>query len=166
MGDSGWLSDEQQRAWRSFVSMHTALLTRLNAHLQDEGGLSSPDHQILVALSEAPRGRARATALGRETGWEKSRLSHHLSRMERRGLLRREASAEDSRYADVVLTDTGRAAIEAAAPRHVAHVREWFVDAMTPEQLAAFGDLCDAVAAKVRTPADGPCRIGFEPTGA
>lgn len=160
MSDSVWLTEDQQRAWRSYLALHKTLIPGLNAHLQSDSGLSPSDYPILVALSEAPAGRARAAALGRETGWEKSRLSHHLDRMEKRGLLCREECAQDTRYSDIVLTSAGRAAIEAAAPRHAAHVREWFVEAMTPDQLTAFGEMCEAIAGRVRTPSDAPCPVG------
>lgn len=139
--------------------MQTALVGRLSARLQQDSALSSADYSVLVALSEAPGGRARAVALSRETGWEKSRLSHHLSRMEQRGLLRRQECQESSRYCDIVLTDAGGTAIEAAAPCHVAHIRKWFIDAMTPEQLTAFGAICEAVVARANASADDPCRI-------
>ena len=160
MSDSGWLSVGQQQAWRGFIAMQTTLVGRLTAHLQKDSALSSADYSVLVALSEAPGGRARAVTLSKETGWEKSRLSHHLNRMEQRGLLRRQECPEDSRYSDIVLTDAGRSAIETAAPCHVAHVRKWFIDAMTPEQLTAFGTICEAVLARVNESADEPCRIG------
>jgi DNA-binding MarR family transcriptional regulator len=159
MSDAVWLTNDQQRAWRSFVAMRATLNSRLVAHLQAESGLSDADYPILVALSEAPGGKARAAELSRETGWEKSRLSHQLTRMEQKGFLRRTPCAEDSRYSDIVLTDEGRAAIEAAAPRHVAHVREWFVDAMTPEQLTEFGRICDAVLARLEASPDNPCPV-------
>jgi DNA-binding MarR family transcriptional regulator len=66
-----------------------------------------------------------------------------------RGLVRRESCATDSRGAFVVMTAAGRKAIEAAAPRHVEHVRKWFIDSLTPEQLDALADISDAVMAKL-----------------
>ena len=146
-----WLSDREQRAWRSFMSMQARLRGNLARQLQRDSGLSDADYEILVNLSEAPGQRLRAYQLGESTNWEKSRLSHHLTRMERRGLVRRERCAEDPRYADVILTPDGRTAIEEAAPRHVANVREWFVDVLTPEQLDLFAAACDAVMAKLES---------------
>ncbi|BBZ26867.1 hypothetical protein MMAD_11620 [Mycolicibacterium madagascariense] len=117
-------------------------------HLQQEFGLSGPDFEVLVNLSEAPGERLRAFELGRATQWEKSRMSHHLSRMEKRGLVRREAS--DARYPDVVLTDAGRDAIAAAAPANAARVRELFVDVVGPERLAVIGAASDDVVAAIQ----------------
>jgi DNA-binding MarR family transcriptional regulator len=152
-----WLSDPQQRAWRAFIGMQARLRASIARQLQRESGLSEADYEVLVNLSEADGQRLRAYQLGASTGWEKSRLSHHLTRMEGRGLVRREPCAHDPRYADVILTEAGRSAIQDAAPRHVAHVRQWFVDAMTPDQLDAFATACEAVLAKLDADGTDPC---------
>jgi DNA-binding MarR family transcriptional regulator len=102
---------------------------------------------VLVQLSEAPGGRLRAFELGGLTQWEKSRLSHHITRMADRGLVRRESCPTDNRGAFVVMTAAGRKAIEAAAPLHVEHVRRLFIDSLTPEQLDALAEISDAVLA-------------------
>jgi DNA-binding MarR family transcriptional regulator len=139
-----WLDDREQRAWRSFMGSMERLKAAIARELQRDSGLSGPDYSVLVQLSEAPDQRLRAYELGAATGWEKSRLSHHLTRMEQRGLVTR-AQCADSRYFDIVLTEQGRATIEEAAPRHAGHVREWFVEALTPEQLDALTEACDAI---------------------
>jgi DNA-binding MarR family transcriptional regulator len=157
-----WLSEREQRAWRSYVGSQSLLKAALARELQRDSGLSEADFEMLVLLSEASGRRLRAFELGAAAGWEKSRLSHHLTRMEQRGLITREQCA-DSRYFDIVLTDHGLDVIQAAAPRHVAHVREWFVAALTPEQLDTLAEACDAVSAQVCPPAD--CRPCAEPPG-
>jgi DNA-binding MarR family transcriptional regulator len=145
VSDDPWLSASEQRVWRSFLAMQRQLSTHLYQHLQREFGLSGSDYEILVNLSEAPTGRMRAFELGEATDWEKSRMSHHLTRMAQRGLVRREPCAEDSRYADIVLTDEGRAAIAEAAPYHAANVRAWFIDAVGKERLEVLEDASEAV---------------------
>ena len=100
------LTEDEQREWRRFVVMQNRLMAQLAAHLQAEGGLSVPDYEVLVHLSEAVDGRMRSTDLIERTCWEKSRLSHHLTRMEKRGLITREIRADDLRYSDVVITAT------------------------------------------------------------
>ncbi|MDR7279057.1 MarR family winged helix-turn-helix transcriptional regulator [Catenuloplanes atrovinosus] len=144
-----WLTDDEQRDWRRFVTMQSRLMAQLAAHMQAEGGMSVPDYEVLVHLTEAPGGRMRSTDLLELTCWEKSRLSHHLTRMEKRGFVTRETRPDDLRYSDVVITAEGRAAIEAAAPMHVTHVRSWFVDALTAEELATFAALCDKVTTRL-----------------
>jgi DNA-binding MarR family transcriptional regulator len=144
-----WLDDRQQCTWRRFVAVQRRLPARLGQHLQRDSGLSTADYEILVHLSESPRGRMRAFEIGQATRWEKSRLSHHLTRMVQRGLVERQACDKDTRYADIVLTEAGREAIEQAAGLHVAHVRRYFVDALTPEQLDALDSICGAVLARL-----------------
>jgi DNA-binding MarR family transcriptional regulator len=144
-----WLDDKQQSTWRRFVAVQRLLPARLGQHLQRDSGLSPADYEILVSLSESGQGRMRAFEIGRATQWEKSRLSHHLTRMAQRGLIERQTRAADSRYADIVLTEAGRAAIQHAAARHVAHVRRYVVDALSADQLAALDEICGAVLARL-----------------
>ncbi len=136
--------------------MQRRLSGRVARELQRETGLSGADYEVLVNLSEAPEGRLRAFQLGMVTGWEKSRLSHHITRMEDRALVRRASCPTDNRGAYVVLTAEGRKAIEAAAPLHVEHVRRWFVDALTADQLDALADISDAILAELGDDPD-PC---------
>lgn len=147
MGDEGprWLDEREQRAWRSLLDLQEALGRTLERQLQRETGLSTADYGVLVHLSEAPEQRLRHFELGQALQWEKSRLSHHLRRMVDRGLIERQSCPEDNRGGFVALTPAGRAAIAAAAPRHVAHVRQRFVDRLTPEQLDVLVAIHDAV---------------------
>jgi DNA-binding MarR family transcriptional regulator len=104
-----------------------------------------------VALTDECRGgRVRAFELANDLQWEKSRLSHHLARMEKRGLLTRDGCTEDGRGQVVVVTPAGRRALEGAAPAHVAAVRELFLDALTPDQVEALAAISDAAMARVR----------------
>ncbi len=137
-----WLEDSEQQVWRSFLTVQSRLTAHLGRQLQATCALSLADFEVLVALSDVPTGRRRAFELGRLLEWEKSRLSHHLTRMERRGLVTREGCGTDRRGAYVVLTPEGRAAIEAAAPGHVEEVRRIVFDVLAPEQVAALGQIC------------------------
>lgn len=132
-------------AWRDFIETTETLRTRLAARLQTDTGLSTGDYTVLLALSEAPGQRLRSSELATTIEWERSRLSHHLARMERRGLIRREECAADSRGAEVVLVPAGAEAFHAATVPHLRAVRELFVDALTPEQIAAAGEIATAL---------------------
>jgi DNA-binding MarR family transcriptional regulator len=157
VADQRWLSDDEQQAWRSYVQMVHMLERHLAQHLQREFGLSESDFEILVNLSESPSGRMRAFELGRATQWEKSRLSHHLSRMEKRGLIRREAS--DARYPDIVLTEAGWEAIKAGAPANAERVRTLFVDVLGPDRLATLREASDDVLAAIRAHQRADCPL-------
>src|SRR5919112_1306317 len=122
--DSPWLDDDQQRLWRRWVALSSELPAALHRQLQADSGLSLQDFEVLVRLTEVPDGRARVTDLANAAGWERSRLSHHIKRMQGRGLVQRQECCDDGRGAFVVLTPAGRTAIERAAPGHVRTVRE------------------------------------------
>jgi DNA-binding MarR family transcriptional regulator len=147
MPDGPWLSAEEQQAWRSYVLMRRTLETHLARKMQQECGLSPSDFEILVNLSESLTGRMRAVELGAATQWEKSRISHHLRRMEKRGLIRRQDG--DARYPDIVITDIGREAIRACAPANAARVRALFVDVLGPDRLTMLRQACEDVVAAV-----------------
>jgi DNA-binding MarR family transcriptional regulator len=128
---------EELKVWREFIETIEALRSEIASRLLAETSLSAGDYSVLLALSEAPGQRMRSSELAAAITWERSRLSHHLGRMERRGLIRRDECAADSRGAEVVLTTTGAAAFNGATIPHLRAVRELFVDAFTPEQLDA-----------------------------
>ena len=140
-----WLSDTQQDAWRSLLRMTAQLDAHLNRQLQDSSGLSKADYDVLVPLSEAPDARLRVFEVAAALCWEQSRLSHHLGRMQKRGLVQREGCASDRRGAHVVLTAAGRAAIERAAPSHAETVLSLVFDGATAEQVAALTELAEQV---------------------
>ncbi|WP_155368435.1 MarR family winged helix-turn-helix transcriptional regulator [Catellatospora vulcania] len=138
---------EELRIWRDFIETSEGLRSQLTARLQSESSLSSGDYAVLLALSEAEGHRMRSSDLAAHIDWERSRLSHHLGRMERRDLIRREECAADSRGADIVLTATGLQSFRQATVPHLSAVRELFVAALTPEQLTAAGDIAAALRA-------------------
>jgi len=107
------------------------------------------DYEVRVVLSDAAGAQLRSFQLGAGVQWEKSRRSHHLSRMIERGLVARNACPTDSRGAYIALTPAGRATIEAAAPSHVEHVRRWFIESLTPEQLDQLADISEAVLSRL-----------------
>jgi len=150
-GEPRWLSEEEQRSWRSWIRMSTLLAERLEHDLKDSHGLSNQEYEVMVRLSEAPDRRLRMSDLAGRTLASKSRLSHQISRMEADGLVRREDCAEDRRGQYAVLTDAGWDRLVAAAPDHVESVRTWLLDAMSPEEFAELGRLCDRVVEQLRS---------------
>jgi DNA-binding MarR family transcriptional regulator len=149
-----WLDDREQCAWRTFLRMQGRLRARLNRQLQADSELSLADFEVLVHLTDTPEGRLRVLELARALDWEKSRTSHHLARMQRRGLVGRQECQDDARGAFVVLTPAGRRAIEAAAPRHVETVRRLFFDTLDAEQVDALAAISGQVLDRLER--DGP----------
>ena len=142
-----WLTDDEQRAWRAYRRMVLLVDAAVARELTRDSGLSMPDYQVLSTLSEARDHRRRLTDLAVRMQWSPSRLSHHVTRMEQRGLVTRAECTEDLRAAYVVLTQVGWDAIVAAAPDHVASVRAHLIDLLTPSELAALTSIGEKVAA-------------------
>jgi DNA-binding MarR family transcriptional regulator len=154
MEDVQWLTEAEERVWRALQFMQMRLEGALARQLAADSGLSYPDYLVLVALTGCEDGRMRLFELADVLGWEKSRLSHHVTRMSTRGLVEKEQCAGDRRGAFAVVTPRGRREIAAAAPGHVATVRRLFIDQLTPSQLAVIGDSAETVLAALDS-ADG-----------
>ncbi|MEU3269792.1 MarR family transcriptional regulator [Saccharomonospora sp. NPDC006951] len=145
MGETRWLDEREARAWRGLIGVQQRLTAVLERELVQDVGLSGAEYTLLVPLSEAPGGVLRARDLGRLVGWERSRVSHQVTRMEKRGLVAREECGEDARGSMVRLTDAGRTSIVAAAPAHVAAVRRHFVGVLTAAELDLVGTAFERV---------------------
>src|SRR5437899_12496248 len=152
------LTARELAIWRSLLDMTAELRRVLCARLQ-ESGLSPADYQVLLALREADGTRLRSSELAATIEWERSRLSHHLGRMERRGLIRRDDCATDSRGAEVSLTESGAAAFRRAGAPHMRAIKRHFADALTPEQFQALADILQSLQDHLH-PADVGARAG------
>lgn len=129
-----WLSAREQEAWRVYIRLAKLLIRQVDRDLQPFG-LSTHDYEILAELSEAPGNRLRMTELADITAQSRSRLSHQVTRLEEKGLVRRDACDGDKRGTFAVITPRGMTAIELTAPCHVDSVRQHFIDHLSPAQL-------------------------------
>ncbi len=150
--DPRWLTGAEYRAWIGYRRMRARLDLQLARDLARDSGLSEPDYDVLSTVSEAEGRRMRLSELAARMLWSRSRLSHHITRMQQRGLVAREECADDGRGAVVVLTRAGWRAIEAAAPRHVASVRRHFIDLLTSDQVDALAAITGAVLGHLADP--------------
>ncbi len=139
MDEPRWLDEREARVWHAYLDLNRELHGVLERRLTADSALSNADYSLLVPLSEAPDGLMRSRELGAQVGWERSRLSHQIGRMEKRGLVAREECPEDARGSMVRLTPAGRTAIESAAPAHVAAVRHYLFDVLTDEEVDVLG---------------------------
>lgn len=130
-----WLTPEEQFAWRSLAKVLFRLPAALEGQLQRDAQLSHFEYLVLAALSEAPARTLRMSDLAALSHGSLSRLSHVVTRLERRGWVRRMPCSDDGRYINALLTERGHAKIVDSAPGHVRAVRELVVDALRPEQL-------------------------------
>jgi DNA-binding MarR family transcriptional regulator len=153
--EPNWLNAREDRAWRAFIHAHDQIEAHLNRRLQ-ESGLSGADYEVLAVLSALDGDRMPARDLCIALGWEKSRLSHQLRRMQKDGLIGREPNPDDARSTMVCLLPAGLAAIEKAAPRHVEDVRRNFIDLFTPAELDMLVALNERVLNHLATDDDSP----------
>ncbi len=145
-----WLNQREERAWRAYRAMQTLLPARLGHDLARDSGLSDPDYDVLSTLSEQARHRWQLRDLAAKMLWSRSRLSHHIARMEQRGLVAREDDPDDRRGCMIALTPQGMRTLRKAAPHHVASVREHFLDMLTPAELAALTQVAERVVERLR----------------
>jgi DNA-binding MarR family transcriptional regulator len=139
------MTSTELAVWRSLLDTTGELRKTLGTQLLQDSSLSPADYQVLLALSEATGRRLRSSELAASIDWERSRLSHHLGRMERRGLIRRDDCASDNRGAEVSLTEDGAAVFRRATAPHMRAIKKHFADALTPEQFRALADILQAV---------------------
>jgi DNA-binding MarR family transcriptional regulator len=149
-----WLSAEEEHLWRGWLQLNDEITATLQREMQQDAKLSLSDYEVLVFLTDHPEGRLRVLDLARQLAWERSRVSHHLTRMERRGLVERRECAEDGRGAFIAVTEAGRAANERAAPGHVAAVRRLFFDVLDAEEVAALAAVVEKMRARTAQVAD------------
>jgi DNA-binding MarR family transcriptional regulator len=134
--DSPWLSADQLRAWKRFVAVVELLPGVLDSQLQRDAELSHFEYFVLAMLSEAPDRKLRMTELAAETNATLPRLSHVVSRLEKRGYVERTPCAEDRRATNAALSDAGWRKVTATAPGHVRTVRENVIDVLDRNDIA------------------------------
>lgn len=147
MSTTHWLTAEEQRTWRMFLTACQSLFASIDAQLFRDSGLPHGYYEILVHLSEAPGHALRMTQLAMASAFSKSRLSHAVSKLEERGWVVREDCQTDRRGQIARLTEEGYAVLEAAAPGHVEQVRRTLIDPLTPEQVGQLREISAAIAA-------------------
>ena len=145
MDEPRWLTDDEQKAWRSFVGVLFRVPAALDAAFQQDAGITHFEYMVLASLSEAPDRTLRMSDLAALASGSLSRLSHVVSRLERRGWIRRESCPGDGRFINAVLTDEGCDKVVATAPGHVEAVRKLIIDTLSPDEFRVFGRACQQI---------------------
>ena len=156
MNETRWLTHDEQRAWRAFLTATQLLFEGLDRQLQRDSGLSHGYYEILVRLSEAPDRTLRMSQLADRSQSSRSRLSHAVARLEQLGWVERRECPTDRRGQLATLTDEGFRALEAAAPGHVEAVQSMLLDALTPDQVAQLRAISEAIVAHAEAGAASP----------
>ncbi len=143
--ETRWLDADQQASWRAYLVGSTLLMDTLDRELRSEHGISMAEYEILVRLSERPDRTLRMAQIAESMQHSRSRVTHTVARMEKAGLIRREAAEGDKRGVDAIMTSAGWSLLEAAAHTHVTGVRAHFVDLADTADFAALGRVMNAV---------------------
>jgi DNA-binding MarR family transcriptional regulator len=141
----GPLTSEQEATWFAYMRVVLRLNYEINRELQADSDLSHQDFHVLNALADSPGQRLQLTDLAIRIGWERSRVSHQLLRMESRGLVERRPSGTDARATDAALTTQGQEALRQATPGHAALVKQMFFDGLDPDLLAPLHEALDQI---------------------
>ena len=150
-----WLNDEEEAAWRAFASAMHKLRWALECQLERDSDLSFIEYHALARLSEEPDRTLRMSTLAALTNASLSRLSHLITRLEGRELVRREPDPADGRFTNAILTEKGHQKLVASAPGHVDTVRDLVIDAFSPDELQRLREAAERVVSRIDRRADG-----------
>ena len=145
MGEAGRLTPSQMLAWRTFLRAHAVVVRRLEADLLAEHGLPLASYDVLVQLVEAPERRLRMTELAQRVLLSRSGLTRLVDRLEREGLVRREACESDARGLFAVLTDQGYERLRRATPTHLRGVGDYAVGRLDDDEARALTELLEGL---------------------
>jgi len=143
--DATGTEPEEWALWRAFLVSHAQVSRRIDAQLHRDAGLAQGEYATITAILESPGRRMRVGEIAAALGWEKSRASHLVGRMERRGLLRREPCADDARAVEITVTPEGRRTQIGAIRSHAAEVRRVFLEHVRPEERAVVTEVLTRV---------------------
>lgn len=149
-----WLEDDEQQLWRLMLAGFNKISRTIDDRLQEGSDISSSEFSVLVTLSEAEDRTLRLRELCDELGWDRSRASHQVTRMKKRGLLTKSKCPGDARGVLVTLTDQGMAHLEEAVPDHVETVRRLVFDNLDPDRADRIREFFTDVIASKNLPAN------------
>lgn len=150
MTSTRWLDETQQRFWRAMLQGQSLLQTVLDRELRELAGIALADYEVLVIVSESPGHTRRMAEIAEEVGVSRSRLSHTVARLEKRGILKRTSTRGDGRGVNCSMTDEGWELMQKIAPIHVEGVREHLIDLMSPEETQLLADVFTRAAEHLR----------------
>jgi DNA-binding MarR family transcriptional regulator len=157
-----WLDDDQQQAWRQVVSLFMTLPSAIDSDLQRNAGLSLYEYQVLAALSETPDGMLQMSDLAHQANSSLSRLSHVISRLEKRGWVTKRPCENDRRASTVVLTASGQKKIRGAAPGHAHLVQKLVIEPLGPAQLQRLAEAAATIVLAITTSNGARKRAGAQ----
>ncbi|MFG1605074.1 MarR family winged helix-turn-helix transcriptional regulator [Actinoplanes sp. NPDC049265] len=129
-----WLDPDERETWLALIKALLRLPATLDTQLQRDAGISLFEYLVMAALSDAPDRTMRLSDVAARAEGTLPRLSQAVSRLEKRGWVRRRPDPNDGRATLGILTDEGHAKMVASAPGHVTSVRRHVFDPLTRPQ--------------------------------
>ncbi|MFD2415108.1 MarR family winged helix-turn-helix transcriptional regulator [Amycolatopsis pigmentata] len=154
MAETRTLEPGEWEFWDTWMRAQRLLTRELDRGLQRECGISKAEFSVLVTLWQAPGHQMRVAELNESLDWEKSRVSHQLTRMENRGFVARTQSGAAGRRTAIGLTANGRDAAENAIIEHAGNIRRYFLDSLTPQQASVIRTWSEQTIERFETAAD------------
>ncbi len=152
VAETRWLDDVEMRAWLGYVFTRDLIAAAVGRDSLRVSNLTYVEYTVLARLADATDHRRSFAELAAVLAWSQSRLSHQITRMEKRGLVARESIPDDARRTAAVLTEKGAQVLDSAAPSHVDSVRRHMIDVLDRGQLSALADIYDTLLAHHRRP--------------
>jgi DNA-binding MarR family transcriptional regulator len=149
MTEPRWLNADERRAWLALLSINTMLPAALDTQLHTAGKLSLFDYNVMAMLSEAEGRFLPMSQLAARTSSSLSRLSHVVTKLEKRGWMERRPHPGDARVTTAHLSDAGMATLVALAPAHVEAVRTKFLDALTARDVSDLARIAEKIVARL-----------------
>jgi len=137
--------------WRTFLQAHALLSRRLDDELRIEHGLSLAEYDALVQLALAPSHRLRMNQLADRVLLSRSGVTRLVDRLVADGLVTRSLCTTDARGAEAVITIAGIQRLRSATGTHLRGVARYFVEPLSPDELAAIGRSLGTVVERLRS---------------
>ena len=144
------MKELDSKAWRAFHKIGTSLLPHLGRQISVHSGITAAEYIVLVALSELTTPSVNLNRLAQGLGWEISRMSHQVSRMEEVGLVKKSRNQQDSRCFDVSITVQGRKITEAAIPLQSKEINHCFSEVLTQAQMKSLIEISEAISSHMK----------------
>jgi DNA-binding MarR family transcriptional regulator len=148
------VSPAEWELWRNYFRASHELIASLDRRLQHDAGISHPEYLLMMSLWRSPDHSLRTGELAEELSWEKSRVSHLVTRMEARKLVERRECETDARGVWVALTADGSRLMLKATRDHTDAIREWFFDLMDDDEKRMLGTVVQRMRESLGTTCD------------
>ncbi|MDQ7094742.1 MarR family transcriptional regulator [Desulfosporosinus sp. PR] len=142
--DTNELTVEEMRIWHLWKCSFKSIFGRVMKDMSEHTGLSDGDFGVLDRLVHLGNGKLRQQELVDSMEWTKSRLSHHLTRMEQRGLILRKP-LDTGRGVQIIITSAGKSALDSSRPVLSKAIRKHFLEQLSAQDIESITKLAERI---------------------